>query len=175
MKSVTKKRGFTLVEMVIYVAFFSVLSIVTVNATIMVMKSFYSLRITQSISQSATTALERMTREIRNAYAVDTANSTLTTNPGRLTLLTKDDAGALTTVEFYMNNSQLNMKVGGVDKGSLVSKTVTMTNLVFRQATSTNSQAVKVEMTLRDSRDVRLGATKTVKYYDTIVLRGSMH
>lgn len=166
-----------MVEMVIYVAFFAVLSVLTINATIMVMRSFYMLRITQSISQSATTALERMSREIRNAYEIDTANSTLTTSPGRLTLLTKDDIGALTTVEFYVSGSKLNMKLGGVDKGPLVTKTVTVTNLVFRSITTTNasttiSKAVKIEMTLQDSRS---SIVKSVKFYDTIVLRGSLH
>ncbi|MFZ2303483.1 MAG: hypothetical protein WAV98_01675 [Minisyncoccia bacterium] len=175
------QRGFTLVEMIIYIAFFAVLSVLSINATILVMKSFYTLRINQSISQSATTALERMSREIRNAYDIDTLNSTLTTSPGRLTLLTKTDAGALTTAEFYVTaGNQINMKVGGVDNGSLMTKTVTATNLVFRSITTTNasttvSKAVKIEMTLRDSRDTRSGFTKEVKFYDTIVLRGSMH
>lgn len=178
---INNKNGFTLVEMIIYVAFFAILSVLSINATILVMKSFYTLRINQSISQSATTALERMSREIRNAYDIDSLNSTLTTSPGRLTLLTKDDLGALTTVEFYTNaGNQINMKIGDVDQGSLMTKTVSATNLVFRSmtngtATSTNSKAVKIEMTLRDSRDARSGFTKTVKFYDTIVLRGSMH
>ena len=167
------QRGFTLVEMIIYVAFFTMLSVLAINATIMVMKSFYTLRINQSISQSATTALERMSREIRNAYNIDTANSTLGTSPGRLTLLTKDALGALTAVEFYTTaGNQINMKVGGVDQGSLMTKTVTVTNLVFRSITTANSKAVKIEMTLTDYRS---GISKTVKYYDTIVLRGSMH
>lgn len=175
------QKGFTLVEMIIYVAFFAVLSVLSINATILVMKSFYTLRINQSISQSATTALERMSREIRNAYDIDTLNTTPLTSPGRLTLMTKTDAGALTTAEFYVTaGNQINMKVGGVDKGSLMTKTVTATNLVFRLITTTNasttiSKAVKIEMTLRDSRDTRSGFTKTVKFYDTIVLRGSMH
>ena len=172
------QKGFTLVEMIIYIAFFAILSVLSINATILVMKSFYTLRINQSISQSATTALERMSREIRNAYDVDALNSTLTTSPGRLTLMTKDDLGALTTVEFYVTaGNHVNMKVGGVDQGSLMTKTVSATNLVFRSmnngtATSTNSKAVKIEMTLTDNRS---GISKTVKYYDTIVLRGSMH
>lgn len=167
------QSGFTLVEMVIYIAFFAVLSVLTVNATIMVMKSFYTLRITQSISQSATTALERMSREVRNAYSVDTVNSTFNTSPGRLILQTKDDIGALTTVEFYIDaNNQLNMKVGGIDQGSLMTKTVTVTNLVFRYLSNANSKAIKIEMTLTDNRS---GISKTVKYYDTIVLRGSIH
>jgi len=172
------QKGFTLVEMIIYIAFFAMLSVLAINATIMVMKSFYTLRINQSISQSATTALERMSREIRNAYSIDMVNSTFGTNPGRLTLLTKDDLGALTTIEFYTTaGNQINMKVGGVEQGSLMTKTVLATNLVFRSmyngtATSTNSKAVKIEMTLADNR---AGISKTVKYYDTIVLRGSMH
>lgn len=168
-------RGFTLVEMIIYIAFFAILSVLTVNATIMVMKSFYTLRINQSISQSATTALERMSREIRNAYSVDTVNSTFTTSPGRLTLMTKNAVGALTTVEFYTTaGNQINMKVGGVDQGSLMAKTVTATNLVFIYMSGTNSKYIKIEMTLRDTRDARSGFTKTVKFYDTIVLRGSI-
>lgn len=173
MRYTRKKLGFTLVEMIIYVAFFAMLSVLAINATIMVMRSFYTLRITQSISQSATTAMERMSREIRNAYSVDTINSTFTTSPGRLTLLTKDDLGALTTVEFYVTaGNQINMKIGGVDQGSLLTRTVTVTELIYYYIYNANSKAIKIEMTLTDNRS---GISKTVKYYDTIVLRGSIH
>ena len=166
-------KGFTLVEMIIYVALFAVLSILAVNATIVVMKSFYTLRITQAVSMSATTALERMSREIRNAYDVDLIESTTGTSPGRLTLRTKDTAGANTTIEFYVNASgQPGMKIGGVDKGSLVAKTVTINSLIFRSITTANSKAIKIEMILSDSRS---NPAKLVKFYDTIVLRGSAH
>ncbi|MEK7568939.1 MAG: hypothetical protein AAB497_02400 [Patescibacteria group bacterium] len=171
--SAQSRGGFTLVEMIIYIAFFAILSVLAVNATIMVMKSFYTLRLNQSVNQSATVALERLSREIRNAYDVDTANSTLGSSPGRLTLKTKDAVGANTTMEFYMDGaSQLRLKEGGVDKGALVTKSVTLTNLVFRSISMTNSKAVKVEMTLHDSRAT---TTQAVKFYDTIVLRGSVH
>ena len=168
-----KSRGFTIVEMIIYIAFFAVISILAINATIMTMKSFYVLRITQAVSQSATTALERMSREIRNAYDVDTVNSTLGTNPGSLTLKTKDATGLNTTIEFYVDlGSQLSLKEGAIDKGSLMVKTVTLDSLIFRLVTNTNSKAIKIEMTLRDSRSTPV---KLVKFYDTIVLRGSIH
>lgn len=171
--STRASRGFTLVEMIIYIAFFAVLSILAVNATIMVMRSFYTLRLNQSVNQSATVALERLSREIRNAYDIDTAQSTLGSSPGRLTLNTKDAVGANTTMEFYMDGaSQLRLKDGGVDKGALVTKSVTLTNLVFRSISTTNSKAIKVEMTLHDSRAT---TTQAVKFYDTIVLRGSAH
>lgn len=168
----TKKSGFTLVEMIIYIAFFAVLSVLATEALMVVMKSFYTLRLTQNINQSATTALERMSREVRNAYDIDTVGSTFNTNPGYLTLRTKDASGANTTVEFYVNENQIKMKEGGVDKGSLVSKSTTVTNLVFRQITTTNSKAIKIEMSLHDAHGL---LTRDAVFYDTIVLRGSTH
>ncbi|MBI5077862.1 MAG: hypothetical protein HZB11_00645 [Candidatus Yonathbacteria bacterium] len=173
MKRNNIKRGFTLVEMIIYIGFFAMLSIIAVNGTIVAMKSFYALRLTQSVNESATVALERMSREIRNAYDIDTTNSTFSTSTGRLTLKTKDDLGANTTVEFYVDGAnQLNMKVGGVDNGPIVTKTVTLTNLIFRSISTTNSKAIKVDMTLKDSRTT---SGQTSKFYDTIILRGSVH
>lgn len=168
----TKKSGFTLVEMIIYIAFFAVLSVLAIEAIMVVMKSFYTLRLTQNINQSATTALERMSREIRNAYDIDTAGSTFNTNPGLLTLRTKDSGGANTTIEFYVSNGQVGIKEGGVDKGSLMARSTTVTNLVFRQITTTNSKAIKIEMSLHDAHGL---LTRDTVFYDTIVLRGSTH
>ncbi len=165
-------RGFTLVEMVVYVAFFAVLSILAVNSTLIVMKSFYALRLTQSINQSATVALERMSREIRNAYDIDTVQSTFGVNSGRLTLRTKDSLGANTTMEFYVSGSQLFLIEGGVYKGSLMTKNAILTNLVFRQIANPNSRAVKIEMSIRETRGI---LQKDVNFYNTIILRGSIN
>lgn len=164
-------RGFTLVEMIIYIAFFAILSLLAIQATIVVMNSFYTLRLTQNINQSASVALERMSREIRNAYDIDDAQSTFGANPGRLTLKTKDSTDNDTTIEFYVSNGKIGIKEGGVDKGVLMTKNATTTNLVFRKIDTVNSQAVKIEMTLRDARGI---LQQDVKFYDTIILRGAI-
>lgn len=167
------KKGFTLVEMVLYVAFFALLSVLAIQATITVMKAFYTLRISQSLTESATTAMERMSREIRNAYDVDSANSTFATSTGRLTVRTKDDIGALSTTEFFLDGqNKLNLKLGGVDQGTLVTKTVSVSSLVFNLITNANTKAVKIEMTISDSRSLPV---KSVRFYDTIMLRGTVH
>lgn len=164
-------NGFTLVEMIIYIAFFTILSLLAMQATLAAMRSFYTLRLTQNINQSATVALERMSREIRNAYDIDETLSTLGSNPGRLTLKTEDALGANTTIEFYVSNGQMRVKESGVDKGSLLAKNTTVTNLIFRKVTTLNSRAIKIEMTLRDARGAE---AREVKFYDTIVLRGAI-
>ncbi len=167
-----KKQGFTLVEMIIYIAFFAVLSVLAISSTLIVMKSFYSIRLTQNINQSATVGLERMSREIRNAYGIDTVQSTFGANAGRLTLRTKDAGGADMIIEFYVTGNQLFIKEGGVDKGSLMTRNAVLTNLVFRQIANPNSRAVKIEMTIRDTRGA---LQKDVNFYNTIILRGSLN
>lgn len=168
-----KKSGFTLIEMIIYVAFFAVLSVLAVESTLLVMKSFYSLRLTQSINESAGTALERMSREIRNAYDYDSVQSVFNVNPGRLSLKTKDVNGANTTVDFSINAmNQLILSQAGVNQGALVAKDVTLTNLVFRPINTTYSKAIKIEATFRTTR---ASMAQAIDYYDTIVLRGSVH
>src|SRR3989344_9452030 len=166
------RRGFTLVEMVIYIAFLAVLSVLATEATMVVMKSFYTLRLTNNINQSATVALERMSREIRNGHDIDAVESTLGSSPGRLTLKTKDSSGSNTTVEFYVSGNQIMIKEGGVDKDSLMTKNATVTNLIFRQITTANSKAIKIEMTPHDARGV---IQKDSNFYNTIMLRGSAH
>ncbi|MEK7460110.1 MAG: hypothetical protein AAB628_01000 [Patescibacteria group bacterium] len=167
---VSQRRGFTLIETIIYVSFLAILSAIAIQSTLVVMNSFYKMRLTQSVNQSATVGLERMSREIRNAYAIDTTNSVFGTNPGRLTLMTKDSLGANMTIEFYVNNSELMYKENGVDKGSLMTKNARLTNLVFRQMANPNSQGVRIEMEIRDTRGV---LSESAKFYNTVVLRGS--
>ncbi len=167
-----RTRGFTLVETVIYIAFVAILSVLATEATMIMMRSFYTLRLTNNINQSATVALERMSREIRNSYDIDATESTLGANPGRLTLKTKDSVGSNTTIEFYISGGQIRIKEGGGDKGSLMTKNATVTNLVFRQIATINSKAIKIELTLRD---VYGAIQKDSNFYNTIVLRGSAH
>ncbi len=166
------KQGFSLVEMVIYLGFFAVLSVLSLQGTIIAMKSFYSLRLTQSINQSASVSMDRLSREIMVAYSIDELQSTFGVNPGRLMVNTKTIDGVLTTREFYVTGNQLAVREGGVDKGSLMTKNVTLSNLVFRRITTAESLAVKIEMTLRDNRAV---PPKDVKFYTTVVLRGSIN
>lgn len=162
--------GFTLIETIVYVSFLAILVAVTIQSLFVVMNSFYKLRLTQNVNQSATVGLERMSREIRNAYAIDATNSVFGTNPGRLTLKKKDSSGADTTIEFYVSSSELRFKEGGIDKGSLMTKNARLTNLVFTQMANPVSSGIRIEMTILDTRSA---LQQSAKFYNTVVLRGS--
>lgn len=170
MPTITKqKKGFTLIEMVVYAAVLGVLSVVAINATLTMTQAYASLRASRDLNASATTVLERMAREIRGATGID-ATSVLGVNPSDLVLNTKDAGGAATTIEFYVQNGLINIKEGGVAKGSLMTSSTQVGNFVVRTMNGTNSKAVKIDLTMTATRGTK---SKTRNFYDTVVLRGS--
>lgn len=164
-------RGFTLVEMIVYAAVLGVLSVLAINSTIIMTEAYASLRASRDLNQSATAVLERMTREIRGATGVD-PSSVIGANPSDLVLNTKDAGGAITTIEFYkdLTDNLIKVKEGGVAKGALMTPSTQANTFVVRTLSSTNSIAVKIELTITATRGTK---TKTRNFYNTVVLRGS--
>jgi prepilin-type N-terminal cleavage/methylation domain-containing protein len=169
MKSILRTQGFTLVEMVVYAAVLGVLAVVAINSMLIMTGAYANLRASRDLNASATAVLERITREIRTAYAVDGA-STLNVNPSDLILDTKNAGGANTTVEFYVENNLLKVKEGGVAQGSLTTSSTNVSNFVARSISGKNSKAVKIELTMTATRGTK---SKTRNFYTTVVLRGS--
>jgi type II secretory pathway component PulJ len=165
-----KKRGFSLIEVTLYVSLFSVLSILTMNALFQTIKAFNDLRISRDINDSSVTIMERLTRDIKSATAVDLTNSTFGATPGRLTLSTVNASGTPVTVEYYVASSLLRIKENGVEKGSLMSAKTQVDGLVFYYISTGSTIGVKTELHLKSSR----GTVSDVDhFYNTSLLRGS--
>ncbi len=163
-------RGFSLIEILIYVSLFSAMSVASMNSLFEVIKAFNDLRVSRDINDSSVQIMERMTRDIKSATAVDLANSTFNISPGRLTLSTVTASGTPLTVEYYVANSTIGIKENGVDKGSLMSAKTTVDALVFRYMNTGSSVGVKVELHLSSSRN---GVKDADHFYDSVALRGS--
>ena len=83
-------RGFTFIEIIIYVAVLAVFSILVVDIILVLTESFGRFKTANRINSSAEVALERMVREIRLADDIDVSGSILNVSPGRLILKTID-------------------------------------------------------------------------------------
>lgn len=164
-----KQGGYSIAEMIVYIAIFASISIVVINSFIIVARSFSVSRTNRDLLESGSTALERMSREIRKAKSIDTSNSTLGSSPGVLQLSSTDASGNATLVKFSVTSGALNLYQGGTLTGTILAPTVSVTNLIFRRITTLQGEAVKIEMTLQDTRSP---LQTTAKFYDTVILRG---
>lgn len=157
----------TLIEVIIYTAILAIIFILIVNSLSIVIKAFNQGRVAIKINNSAETAMERMTREIRFAYDID-ASSTLDHLVLNTYVLGTENP---TTAEFYLDSGKLMVKERVLPAGQLTSSDLTVTNLIFRQITaSSTSKAIKIEMTIRGSSG---NYQKTENFYNTAILRES--
>ena len=171
MKYKTKKQGIAIIELLIYSAILAVMSILVVNTIILMTRSFGRFNVSRNINNSVEVAMERMTREIRLADSVDFISSDFDIHPGRLTLNTVDSLNQPTTVEFFASTTVLMLREGILDPQPLTSSAVDMTNLIFREDTSSStSKAIKIEISLQADNGKY---QKTDNFYNTVILRRS--
>src|SRR5579872_5168573 len=91
-----RTEGYTLVEMVIYLSILSVISFMMIRMTLTFVQGYRALTVVRALDNSGLDALERMTRDIRGATSIDTANSTFGTSPGVLTLIATNGSTSTT-------------------------------------------------------------------------------
>ena len=158
-------------EMVIYTAIFSIVSVMVINSLFVMTKSLRSIKLSRDINNSTQVALERIAREVRLADSID-GTSVFGTHPGYLKLNTVDrTTGMPTTIEFSLVGDQLMITEGVSAAVALTSPDLQVINIVFSDIPSlVDSEAVKIDFEIMGNL---AGKTKTEKFYNTIVLRGS--
>ena len=159
-----KKSGYALLELLFYVVFFATFSLIVINAMIVMTKSFRETSIQGELAQSGA-ILERISREIKQAYGIDPASTA-----DDLKLNTKNDAGANKTVEFLLSGSNLQLLENSVLIGNLNAPNIIVTGLTFTQITTVKGKAIKIVLSIRSSND---SSARVQYFYDTVVLRGS--
>ena len=164
----TNYRGFSLVEVIVYVAILVVVSTIAVGTLLLIQSSLAEIRVTRSLSSAASLSMERMTRVIRDASATNFGASTFNSSPGVLSI-----SGSETPPEahrFFVQGFQLIYEHGVSPPVSITPSNVLVTSLIFRSTTTPNSEGVRIELTLETSSG---RATTSQKFYGSAVLRGA--
>ena len=163
------QKGFSLAELVIYVALLALFSVAMVNTLLILTKSWTTVKLAKSISISATSVLERMTREVRTATAIDTGLSTFNATSSVLVINSQDLSGAATTFKFFVSGSTLKIQKGAGSSDALTLSTTPVTNFTLRRITTSQSEAVRIELQVQSTYR---GQTSTQDFYDVVQLRG---
>lgn len=159
-------KGVSLIELVIYVALFVVLSLAIVKSLISMTNSFKSVQTNLRLSNSGSAVMERMSREIAQSSSIDTVNSTFGTSPGVLQFTYT--SGSLQTIKFMVVSGELKLYRNGTLVGDLTGPNVSVTSLIFNNLDSANGNAIKISMTLQDTK-----SSKSESFYLTVKERGT--
>lgn len=142
----TKKhaRGFTFIEVILYLALFSFLGTALFEFTWDTLKLREQGGTERALTEEARFATERIKYLIRNS-SVDTTSSVWDSADGKLVL---DVLGSSDTVTIERQNEQVIMQVSGQDAVVLQSQNSRATTLLFEQVHSSDESAQYVDMTL---------------------------
>lgn len=137
-------KGFTLVEVIIYLAVSMLIFTISIEMMINAVNSFGYGRSHRLVSEVGGGALERMLREIRLAEDIDTASSILDTSPGELVVDTVVSSGnsTATTRKFFLQNGTLMMQEGANPALALTTG-LTVSELEFQQITGLEAYYVR--------------------------------
>lgn len=163
-------RGFTLVEMVVYVAIVALVFFIIFNMVLVIAESNKEFRVSRNIQNAATTAIERMTRDIHGAVVVNTAQSTLGSHPGTLHISTEEGDGTEKTLEFSLTDGRIYVAEDGVSLGPITPQNTEVTHLVFHVGSTGVNQMARIEMTISSAVG---SVSKEETFYMTSVVRGS--
>ena len=155
--------GLTLVETIFYVAIFSLLSIVVIDALLHMTKSFRETSIQAELMQGAD-IMEKISREIKQAESINTISST------SLKINTRDEFDAAKTETFSLSGSDLQFSENDILTGNLNTAGILVSNLNFTSITTATSTAVKIYFSIGSTRD---SLARTYDFYNTVILRGS--
>ena len=140
-------RGVTLIETLVYMAVFVVLSVGAVVALFNLADLYAQYLVRQSLHQSATMAMERILLEVRQADVLHESESQFLTDSGALEL-----GQGTTTTRIFLDNEQVRLQVDGVDRGPLHAEAVTIDTLRFYQYETNGRRLIRMDIEMTASR-----------------------
>lgn len=167
-----KQKGYTLIEIVIYVAILAALSALVINTIIIMFSAFAKARLSQRIAIDGETALERLTRETRLASSVNDGQSVLDINLSVLALNSVKSAidPAPVLKRFFVSDNRLVLQENSDPPVYLTSPKSAVSQFLISKIATAKSEAIKISLTV----EAKSGSAESGRsFYNTVILRGS--
>lgn len=161
------QKGFTLVEVLIYLAIFTVVSTASVGFLISLDEFVDQYKIETVLYRSGTNAMEQIVLSIRQADSVDLLN-TVEDLPltGKLTVDT-----VATTTTISLDSGELELEINGEELGDMTNSLVTVDGFTVYYYPLTEGEFVRVKLELSATVN---SVSKSITLYGGAVVRGAI-
>jgi len=166
-KNLSSQRGFTFVEIIIYLAIVGMVVTSLVTFALSISGQQNKNYVVQEVQANARTALDIMSQRIKSASDVNIASSVFGANPGILSLAMADVGKNPTIINLTGANGTLQIKEGIASPVALTSNKVKVTNLVFtNRGHQGKRRIIGIDLTVAynsDNSDVYFNYSETVR------------
>ena len=166
------KKGFTLIELVIYVSIFIVLVVTITLFAMTFTETAARTRIKRELSSSAYAAMKTILYEMKRADKIYLPTSVFNTQPGQLSLETSQElptGESSTYIDFYLDSdSKLYLKREGKGPQPLIPEDFRVTKLEF-ESIGPSFRSVRINLTLESDNPI-----PGYQYFYTLTSSGSL-
>ncbi|HWC57511.1 MAG TPA: hypothetical protein VG621_00965 [Candidatus Paceibacterota bacterium] len=163
-----RHNGYSLIELVVYIALFILLSLVLIQALVSVMRTYATGARYRALEDNGELVMERITRELRNGSTATT--STCPTTATTITLASTDASGGTHTTIFGLSGGNVTLATDGGSAQAISTSDVTASTLTFCSFTTAVGTGVRVHLVLATTRGT---STTSAAFSSTILLRGT--
>ncbi|MDD2935249.1 MAG: hypothetical protein PHX25_02120 [Candidatus Pacebacteria bacterium] len=160
-------RGFSLLEILIYISVLVLVLFIVINTTLMMFDSYANIKMSQRINQTASGILERVVVETKWSRGLAVSGNVFNSDSGALVLSVVDDEGNFSEKKFFLEGSDLKM-MEGVDVVTLNLPGVSVNRFYLSLVDNGISKLVKIEMDLSTQRK---DIVKSETFYNSVVMR----
>ncbi len=166
------KKGFSIIEAVIYSALLAVLILVLSKLTLSAMTSYRTARIKEDLIISSGRGLENFLRESRNASKIYLPTTVLDNDLGELSLATSfqplDKTEPETYTDIYLAGGQVWIKRENESPQALTSNDLEVTQFKILRVKPLKFEGIKLYLAIRS----RVNASETLSLTTFAMLRG---
>ncbi len=166
MEKKNDKKGFTLVEIIVYVALFGIIVSVILNVILFIFTMNKKIASYSQVNSDALSAMERIIYEVTNSEYIYDATS----SAAQLSLATSNYATVnddLTFLDFYVEGGTLFMKQDGSGSVPLTSGNVSVSALSFSYYENGSKDSVTIDLTLQSITN----PSSSINLKNTVTLR----
>lgn len=169
-------KGFTLIEMLVYIAILIIIAFVLTAFIFWTISSNTKIKVKHEVLDNTRRAMEIMTYEVKEAKSVYTPTSVFGLSPGQLSLETTHNLPneeKTTYLDFYLCNQQICLKRENNEPIAITSDKTIIDNLVFSRVLASSTETVQINLGLRYNNPVnRPEWQASTTLVTTITLRG---
>jgi Tfp pilus assembly protein PilW len=145
-----KNKGFSIIEIIIYISIFSLVVLASSQVIVNIFTSYKDVVYKKSIENSAVVVLDRITRETRSAKFIDSSSMIGNTNSS-LYLTLEDDDGEY-TLRFYKDGDRIYVQERNGEVVPLSSNKTRVDSFFVQQIDTALSTALRFTLTLSSIR-----------------------
>lgn len=159
--------GFTLIEMLVYLAIFIVVSVAAVGFLLSLDDLIDQYRIETALYRSGTNAMEQILLSIRQGDRVDLINTIQhASSTGKITLENTSTSTTLTK-----SGSELLLEINSVEYGNVLNSNITVEDFTVYQYSLGDGEFVRVKLELSATQG---STTKSATFYGGASVRGAI-